>query len=266
MKIGIRIDPLRLPLRDALTFAGKAGATGVQVDAVGELSPQRLTQTGRRELRILLRSNNLELTALGCPLRFGIDTRENQQARIEHLANAMTLAYDLGSRVIIVEMPRIPGEGDLETDRGNRLRESLVELGRHGDRIGTQLALETGLDTGDKLNEYLATFECGSLGVNYDPANMLLNGHDPVANLIPLHERLVHTHARDAARSRSSRGAGEVRMGAGDIDWMTYFATLSTIRYQGWVVVEREPVSDCQSDLIQGIAFVRRFLPAAIRL
>ena len=55
-------------------------SAGVQVDAVGDLSPDRLTETGRRELKNLLRTYDQELTALNCPLRRGLDVPENQQA------------------------------------------------------------------------------------------------------------------------------------------------------------------------------------------
>src|SRR5712691_10361742 len=110
MKIGVRLESLNLPLRKALAEASKMGAAGVQVDATGDLAPDALSQTGRRELRNLLRSSNLELTALGCPLRRGLDVAENLQPRIDHVRKVLALAFDLGPRLAIVEMPRIPDE------------------------------------------------------------------------------------------------------------------------------------------------------------
>src|SRR5260221_7969673 len=103
MKLGIRLESLGLPLRKALGEASRLGAAGVHVDAAGDLAPDRLSQTGRREFRNLLRSLNLELTALGCPLRRGLDVAENLQPRIEHVRSVMSLSYDLGPRTSIVE-------------------------------------------------------------------------------------------------------------------------------------------------------------------
>src|SRR5881275_2610950 len=103
LRIGIRLESLGLPLRRALAEASKLGVPGVQVDAAGDLSPQQLSQTGRREFRHLLRSYDLELTALGCPLRRGLDVAENQQPRLEHVRNVMTLSADLGPRLVVVE-------------------------------------------------------------------------------------------------------------------------------------------------------------------
>jgi hypothetical protein len=36
--------------------------------------------------------------------------------------------------------------------------------------------VEAGLDPGDKVRDYLDSFDTGSLMVTYDPANFLLNG------------------------------------------------------------------------------------------
>ena len=76
------------------------------------------------------------------------------------------------------------------------------------------LALEIGFDPAEKVKEYLAGFDTGSLKVTYDPANMLMHGHDPLANLMPLKELLAHVHARDARSAGLSRGlAGSARSG-----------------------------------------------------
>src|SRR5262245_65515794 len=142
LKIGIRLESLGLPLRKALQQAARLGVGGVQVDAVGDLSPTRLSETGRREFRHLLRAHNLELTALGCPLRRGLDTAEDQQPRIEHVRKVMSLAFDLGPRVVIVQAGSIPD--DVAEPRAVLLSESLQSLGQHGDRTGTIMALEKG--------------------------------------------------------------------------------------------------------------------------
>src|SRR5450432_1796400 len=102
LKLAVRLESLGLPLRKALAEASRMGVTGVQIDAVGDLSPSRLSDSGRREFRSLLRSNNLELTALGCPLRRGLDSAEDQQERLEHVRQVMTLASELGPRLTIV--------------------------------------------------------------------------------------------------------------------------------------------------------------------
>jgi sugar phosphate isomerase/epimerase len=256
MNIGVCLESLGLPLRQALQRTAAMGVRGVQFDAVGDRSPKQLTDSGRRELRTLLRNHDLDITALNCPLRYGIDTVENQDARIDHIRQVMALAFELGPRLVIVQCPKIVD--DAESPRATAMRSSLLDLGRYGDRIGSAVALEIGFDSAETVRDYLNTFDCGSLGVNYDPVNMLLHDRDPVKSLLPLQGKILHTQARDARLAAVSRTAAEVPVGAGDIEWLSYFGTLMAIEYRGWVVVKREIGDNRLADVEAGVKFLRR--------
>ena len=258
LKIGIRLESLGLPLRRALAEAGRLSVSGVQVDAVGDLTPNTLSETGRRELRHLLRAHNLQLTALGCPLRRGLDSAENQQPRIEHVQKVLTLSFDLGPRLVIVQAGAVTD--DPKEPRTPILRESLQAIASHGDRTGATLALETGLEDGSVLSAFLDRFDTGSLGVNLDPANLLLHGFDPYASVQALGRRIVHTHAKDAHQASASRAAQEVPLGHGDIDWMKYLAALEEVEYRGWLTIERETGENRIADVAAGVAFLRRLI------
>jgi L-ribulose-5-phosphate 3-epimerase len=259
VKIGVRLESFGLPLRRALQEAERLGVGGVQVDAAGDLSPNVLSQTGRREFRHLLRSHNLELTALGCPLRHGLDTPENQDGRIDHVRKAMSLSFDLGPRIAIVQAGRVPAEDEV-SPRAALLTESLTILGQHGDRSGTVLALETGLESGAALAKYLDNFDTGGLGVNLDPANLLMREFDPYGSARALQGKVVHCHAKDARKAGTSRAAQEVALGAGDIDWMQFLGVLEEIEYRGWLVVERESGGGGSQEMAAAVAFLRRFI------
>jgi sugar phosphate isomerase/epimerase len=257
-KIGIRLESLGLPLRRSLAEAGRLGATGVQVDAVGDLAPNALTETGRREFRHLLRGHNLELTALGCPLRRSLDSAENQQPRIEHVQKVLSLSFDLGPRIVVVQAGAVTDDPD--NPRSHILSESLQALAQYGDRVGATLALETGLEDGCVLATFLDRIDSGALGVNLDPANLLLHGFDPYASVQALHRRIIHSHAKDARLSSASRAAQEVPLGHGDIDWLKYLAVLEEVEYLGWLTIERESGDNRLADIASGVAFLRRII------
>jgi L-ribulose-5-phosphate 3-epimerase len=258
LKLGIRLESLGLPLRKALSEASRMGVAGVQIDAVGDLHPNALSQTGRREFRNLLRSFGVELTALGCPLRRGLGVAEDQEPRLDHVRKVMSLSYDLGPRVVIIEAGQVPGEKDVE--RGRLMHDALSNLAAHGDRSGTTLALEAGLESGEILAEYLRSFDSGSLAANLDPANLLMNGFDPFQSARALAGKVAHSHARDCRRASTSRAAQEVPLGHGDIDWISYLETLEEIEYRGWLVVERESGDNRVADVTAGVSFLRRLL------
>jgi sugar phosphate isomerase/epimerase len=247
LQVGIRLESLGLSFRDALTAVARLAVHGVQFDAVGELAPQQLSQTGVRELRNLLRSHDVELTALGCPMRHGLDSPDGQERRIDYLERSMALSYDLGARVIIVEagrVPDVPAEGAvLPEDEELRLRsltDALSALARHGDRTGTTLALESGLEPPERLRAFIDRFDSAGLGVNFEAANLLMNGYPPAAAVRSLGDKLVHAQARDARRASPSKTAQEVPLGHGDIDWLDLLATFEEIDYRRWLVIKRD--------------------------
>jgi sugar phosphate isomerase/epimerase len=258
LKIGVRLESLGLPLRRGLQVIERLGVRGVELDAVGELAPRTLSQTGRRELLHLLRGHNLELAALGCPLRHGLDAAQGQDARIERIKQVLTLSFDLGARLVIVQAGRVPEKPD--EPRGRLLTEALLALGQFGDRTGTVLALETGLDTGEALSRFLAGFDTGGLGVNLDPANLVMNGFDPYPATRALQGRIRHAHAKDARAAGASRPAQEVPLGHGDIDWMQFLSVLEEVEYRGWLAVERETGDQRTAEVAEGVQFLRRFL------
>ncbi len=257
-KIGIRLESLGLPLRRALREAQGLGVQGVQVDAAGELAPPMLSQTGRAAFRHLLESHNLALTALGCPLRRGLDNPQDQQQRIEHTQAVLHLSFDLGARVAIVQAGRVPEKTD--DPRAALLTEAVRVLSRHGDRIGTVLALETGQESGAVLAGFLDRFDTGGLGVNLDPANLLMGGFDPYESARGLRGRVVHSTVKDARVSGAGRTAREVPLGQGDIDWARYLAALEEIQYRGWLTVAREGGAHRVADVAAGVGLLARLL------
>jgi sugar phosphate isomerase/epimerase len=256
LKLGVRLESFGLPLRRALQEAERLGVGGVQVDAAGDLSPKVLSQTGRREFRHLLRAHNLELTALGCPLRHGLDVAQDQEARIDHVRKVLGLSFDLGPRIAIVQAGLVPEDPDGPGAR--LLTEALLALGQHGDRTGTVLALDTGLESGTVLRQFLDRFDTGGLGVNLDPSNLLINRFDPYESTRALQGRISHAHAKDARQAGANRAAQEVPLGHGDIDWMRFLSVLEEVEYRGWLTIERESGDNRPTDIANGVAFLRR--------
>jgi L-ribulose-5-phosphate 3-epimerase len=258
LKIGLGLEALELPLRPALQQAERLGVAGIEIEAVGDLTPDRLSQTGRREFRHLLRAHNLQLTALRCPLRRGLDVAENQEARLDHVKKVLSLSFDLGARIVVVQAGKVPENDD--DPRASLLKDVLSALAAHGDRVGATLALETGLESGETLARYLARFDTGSLAVNFDPANLVLNGFNPYESARALAGRIVHVHAKDARRAGANRAAQEVPLGHGDLDWMLLVNILEEIEYHGWLTVQRDSGVHRRQDVAAGVAFLRRLV------
>lgn len=258
-KIGARLESLGLSLRKAIAQVPRYGIRGIMLDATGDFAPGTISATGQRELRNLLRSAELELIALGCPLRNGLAIAKDQQPRIEHIRNVMTLSYQLGAKTVIIQPGKVPES--TESPEYALMTEALEDLSHFGDRTGAILALETGLESGQALADYLDRFDTGSLGVNLDPANLLLHGFDIYDSLMALKKWIVHTDAKDARVASASRAKEEVPLGHGDIDWMLWLSSLDAIGYKGWITLERESGDHRFADIAEGAKFLRRLFP-----
>ncbi len=105
--LGLRLDPAR-SIRDQINEAARMGARGVVMDAIGELAPDRLSETGRREVRYLLRSVELSLVAVHLPTRRPFDTLEQLDDRLRRAERAFAMAYDLGTTLVLARSGRSP--------------------------------------------------------------------------------------------------------------------------------------------------------------
>ncbi len=274
MTLGVAVDSFGMELRAGLEQAAKFAARCVQLEPSAVLSPKVMGQTARRDFRTVLRGYNLDFAALAIPLRHGLDVFENQQPRLDQIKEFMQFAFDLGTRVVVVPFPKLPA-APVESDApapslflinrppnpADTLRASLTELGRAADRTGVTVAFEVGQDAGQAVAEYLNSYDVERFGMALDPASFLLNRQDPFAAVMALYKRLVHVMARDA-RTSSASGPTEVPVGAGDLDWMTWLASLATVEYTGCVCVKQNVGDNRAATMGQSLAFLRRFLPA----
>ena len=72
-KTGVVLESLRLRIKDGIKTASALVFKGIQIDATQrDITPENLSQTGRRELRRIIDLNRLELCALGGELGIGL--------------------------------------------------------------------------------------------------------------------------------------------------------------------------------------------------
>ena len=257
LKIGIRVECLRLPVKEAIRKAAELGADAVQVDASGELAPQNLSATGRRDFKHVLRSLGLELAAVGFPTRRGYAVADQLDTRIEQTKKVLSLSYELGGPIVVNHVGRVPQDVD---DEGRKLLvASLIDIGRHAERVGAIFAAETGSEAGPVLRGLLDSLGVGGVGVNLDPAGLLLNGFDVLEAVRALGPLIVHTHARDGRYSQAAAAGREVPLGQGDLDWQAYLAALEEVDYRGYLTIERESGDDPVADVAHAVKFLKQF-------
>jgi sugar phosphate isomerase/epimerase len=240
--LGLRLEAGR-PIKEQIRGAASAGAKGVVVDAGGDLGPDRLSETGRREFRQALRSVELNLIALNLPTRRPFDTLDQLEDRLARADRAFALAYELGTRLVLARVGGLPPEAD--EARRMAFTTAIRELGLKADHRGIRFAIETGSEPGSTLAPFLDALDLPSLAASVDPSSLLSTGIDPVVATRELGVWVAHAYANDA--SKAARPASNPRglgFPPGALDWEEYLGALEEINYRGYLTVWPDPDGD----------------------
>ncbi len=124
---------------------------------------------------------------------------------------------------------------------------------------GVRLGLETGQETAATLLAVLQAVDRPNVGVNFDPANMLLyDMGDPVEALTTLAPHVLQIHVKDAVRTRTPGTWGdEVPAGTGEVDWAAFFGVAADAGLDVDFMIEREAGEQRLDDIVTARELVR---------
>lgn len=123
---------------------------------------------------------------------------------------------------------------------------------------GVDLGFETGQEDAPDLEKFLEVLDRPNVGVNFDPANILLYDRgEPIEALRTLGKRLKQAHIKDAIRTKTPGEWGqEVPAGEGEVDWRAFFTTMAELGFAGDFCIEREAGTTRAEDIRKGAKFV----------
>ena len=251
-KIGVMVESFRLGLRDGIIKAREVGADGIQVFVTGgETAPENMSRSGRREFRKLVQDRGLAISALCADYFKGFLNPQTNDEIVAKTKACMDLAVDLGTNVVTSHIGTLPeDENDPAWEIG---QEALAEVAAHGARREVFFASETGPESAELLLKFLKLVPGEMIGVNYDPANLVMNGFDPIGGVKVLKDYIFHTHAKDGRRSPRK----EVPLGEGDVDFPRWLAELDAAGYGGFLTIEREGGDDPVGDITRAVRYLR---------
>ncbi|MFN2315951.1 MAG: sugar phosphate isomerase/epimerase family protein [Gemmatimonadales bacterium] len=142
------------------------------------------------------------------------------------------------------------------------LLERIREVARRFVEQGIGVALETGQETADTLLELLGDLGDLRVGVNFDPANMILYGMgDPIVALERLAPHVRQLHLKDALPAvRPGEWGTEVPAGEGAVDWAAFFRILEARLPGVNVMIEREAGTQRVEDIRQAAGLAAHYL------
>ena len=244
MKIGVLSESFKLPIDEVIKKSVELGLHGIQgYSASGELSPQELTAADRKQLLKNMYNNKLVFSAL---------------------------CGDLG------------GHGfQLADENEDKIARSCYQLGNYAKSRGVVFGIETGSESPKNLKIFLDSIGSNGLGVNYDPANLIMvQNIDPVKGIYTLSDYIVHTHAKDGVHLKDcnpvevydafARGGidgfdfgvlfNETPIGDGSVKWPAYIKALRNIKYNGFLTIEREVGKNPADDIAAAANYLQQLL------
>lgn len=218
---------------------------------------------------------SIEMTAFWCgwggpglwnfysgPVTLGLVPAAYRFDRMKTLCKGSDFAMRLGIRDVATHVGFIP-ENPHDPDYAGVL-EAVRYVAQHCKQNGQYFLFETGQETPVTLKRLIEDTGLDNLGINLDPANLLLYGKaNPVDALDVFGEYVRGIHAKDGEYPTNGRELGQEKpLGQGRVHFEALIPKLNKLGYNGALTIEREISGEEQ---IRDILSAKELLEGIIR-
>ncbi|MDP9173435.1 MAG: sugar phosphate isomerase/epimerase [Planctomycetota bacterium] len=299
MQLAIVASALNAEIRAAARQARSLGFEGIQLDVrTAELDITSLSDSGKRELRQVIRSHEIALESLRFDLGSkGFGPAADIDALLSRLQSVLESARALQTPLVCVEagpLPAPPPElkpkpsiapeeagliiiprptspapaatnGDIAPQKFDSVFASSVdgamaELGRRADRYGVMLAFRSDLASFAALERALRAAACPWFGIDFDPVAMLRDEWSAHEIFSRLGMMMHHVRGRDAVAG-ADRRARPAAIGAGSVNWESLFSLLDEAAYKGWITLDPFDLPDRRAAAVAGADYLKKIRP-----
>lgn len=195
------------------------------------------------------------------PHTLGLVPEEYRSERVRQLMNGSDFAKKINVKNLATHagfLPEVPDTKEYEA-----LIECLREVACHIKENGQYFLFETGQETPVTLRRVVEDIGTDNLGINLDPANLILYGKaNPVDALCVFGELVRDVHAKDGCYPTDGKHLGkETPIGGGMVNFPLLISKLKEVGYDGPLTIEREISGDEQ---IRDVVAAKEFLEGLI--
>lgn len=185
------------------------------------------------------------------PVTLGLVPEDYRYARIQELKEGSDFAKKIGVENVATHVGFLPETPN--TREYHSLVCALRDLAEHIKANGQYFLFETGQETPVTLRRTIEDIGTGNLGINLDPANLILYGKaNPVDALEVFGEYVRDIHGKDGCYPTDGKNLGkETPLGEGKVNYPAFVAKLKEIGYDGPITIEREISGDKQIEDIK---------------
>jgi sugar phosphate isomerase/epimerase len=248
-RLGLNIDDLRMAAKDAISTAAELRFRDIEIGAAaGEITPDQLSDSGRRHFRRYVQGFGLDLACLAADVAgTRLTDPRTVDERVQRTCRVIEFAKDLGVPIVTASVGALTHP---ETGEPSALAiEALTRIGEVADARGVVYAIRPSYDSGDRLLSILNALRCPAIRLGLDPAAMVMTGASPLAAIERLAGHIGLFHVRDATAGLAERPGKETRLGEGDIDLVGLAELLDAAAYRGPHIIRRTDTATPLADI-----------------
>ncbi len=169
----------------------------------------------------------------------GIVPDEYWQVNRDSIFEAIQITAEFGVQYLTLHFGFID---TADADSAAKMASRVKALADAAAEKNVQLLMETGQETANELRRFLEKLNHPALGVNFDPANMILyDKGDPIEAVGILGGWIKHVHIKDAVRTQTPGQWGqEAAWTTGEVSGTEFLKALEETGFSGALAIERE--------------------------
>jgi L-ribulose-5-phosphate 3-epimerase len=204
-------------------------------------------------VKVAAKKFEVEITAFWCgycapaifnfydgPITMGLVPPAYRLARMSTLIKGANFAKKMGVKDIVTHVGFIP-ENPYDPEYLGTIP-VLREIARLCKQNDQRFLFETGQETPVTLKRIIEDIGFDNVGINLDPANLLMYGKaNPVDALDVFGELVMGVHAKDGEYPTNGKFLGDEKpLGQGRVNFPALVAKLKNLGYKGAITIERE--------------------------
>lgn len=264
--IGVCSWSLQRPISDVAAAMKKIGIDHVHL----EVGPA-LTEKGQEYLSIVKQQDwTISSTMLDFPqedystletikVTGGLVPDDTWPSNKDRFAMAAAITKELGVKYLSLHAGFI-GHGDVE--KYKIMCERIKSLGDIAAENQIMFLLETGQETAEELSSFLKDIGHSAIGINFDPANMILyDKGEPLEAMKILSPWVKHVHIKDAVKTKiPGQWGAEVPWGDGEVGSDLFLKMLDETGYEGTLAIEREAGDSRIDDIALAVKRLKEYM------
>lgn len=253
---------------------GKVAAMGLDSCQITCWNMDIMTPEKAEEVKAASRKHGVKVSTFWCgysgeriwnfidgPRTLGIVPEDMRAVRTEELKKGSDFAKLLGVDQMATHAGFLP---ECPTDpQYPGVIASLREIAERCRDNGQYFLFETGQETPTTILRVIEDVGTGNLGINLDPANLLMYGKaNPVDSLRVIGKYVRDVHAKDGEYPTCGRELGvEKALGEGSVNFPALIKGLKECGYDGAITIEREISGEKQiADIKRAISILRELI------